>query len=106
MQNESTDFVINSDGTVTRLNYTPVEKTAEEKLESEYQQLVYDMSHPERFTADEMKQKSQRRAELHNVLGKDKFITKKDGKIMDAAARMREKLRTQILQNKQSKQND
>lgn len=103
MQNESKDFVINSDGSVTRKNYTPVEQTAEDKLEAEYNQLVYDMSHPERFSADEMAQKSQRRAELHSILGKDKFITVKNGKFMDAAARMREKLRAQLLQNNQSK---
>lgn len=99
------DFVVNSDGSVTSLTgAVSVKKTSEDQLEAEYNQLVYDMSHPERFTPDEMAAKSERHAELHKALGKDKFMTTKGGKMMDAAARMREKLREQLKQ-KQMAQN-
>ena len=94
---ESKDFVVNSDGSVTGLNgVTAANKTHEYELDAEYSQLVYDMSHPERFTADEMAAKAARRTELHKTLGKDKLITENGGKMMDAAARMREKLRAQL----------
>lgn len=96
---EDNNFVVNSDGSVTRLDGdTTIKKTHEDELEAEYNKLVYDMSHPERFTPAEIEAKAQRRAELHNALGKDKFLTEKGGKLMDAAARMREKLRAKMQQ--------
>jgi len=117
---EGKDFIINPDGSVTLSDWKePVkskEQQAEDAQEAEYNQLVYDMSHPERFSAEEMAAKKERREELHKILGKDKFIQNKAGKLQDASARMREQLRAKLKQQQsgpsladiamQQKQND
>lgn len=100
MAEHGKDFIINESGEIVSLNGDlAMTKTPEDKLEAEYNQLVYDMSHPERFTNAQMAGMAARRAELEKTLGKDKFITvNKEGKFMDAAARMRAKQREKIAQ--------
>lgn len=99
---ENKNIVVNPDGSVTNKDYKEPELSPDQKrefeLSAEYEDLVYDMSHPERFTADEMAEKAKRRAELHKILGKDKLITEKGGKMLDAAARMREQMRAKLKQ--------
>jgi len=43
-----------------------MKKTEAEKIYEEYNKLVYDLSHPDRFSAEEYEQKKLRRAEIEN----------------------------------------
>jgi len=60
------DFYIDEDGVIHRnADGAPVfEKATEDLLYKEYNKLVYDLSHPERFSPNEYKQKQKRRAEI------------------------------------------
>ena len=59
------DFKINEFGEIIRDGAIPVrEKTSEEEIYEEYTKLVYDLSHPERFSTEEYEQKKKRRAEI------------------------------------------
>ena len=59
-------YRIDENGVVHREgNSAPVFKNAtEDLLYEEYNKLVYDLSHPERFSPEEYKQKQERRAEI------------------------------------------
>ncbi len=59
-------YTIDEDGVIHRDgNSAPVFKNAtEDLLYEEYNKLVYDLSHPERFSPEEYKQKQKRRAEI------------------------------------------
>ena len=65
------DFVVNSDGSVTSLTGESGKKNIEnEDLYSERGRLVYESSHPERFSPTEIEQKKTRIAELDKILGR------------------------------------
>ena len=59
-------YRIDENGVVHREgNNAPVfKKATEDLLYEEYNKLVYDLSHPERFSPEEYKQKQERRAEI------------------------------------------
>ena len=59
-------YQIDENGVIHRdSNSAPVFKRAtEDLLYEEYNKLVYDLSHPERFSPEEYKQKQKRRAEI------------------------------------------
>ena len=59
-------YQIDENGVVHRDgNSAPVfEKATEDLLYEEYNKLVYDLSHPERFSPAEYKQKQERRTEI------------------------------------------
>ena len=100
---EGKDFVVNPDGSVTILNdQITIKKTHEDELEAEYNDLVYNMSHPERFSDQEMADMAARRAELHKKLNKDKYINA----MADMKAKARAKLEQQAAVANQKKQND
>ena len=59
------DFKINEFGEIIRDGVAPHrEKTPEEEIYEEYHKLVYDLSHPERFSGEEYEQKKKRRTEI------------------------------------------
>ncbi|MBQ6736666.1 MAG: hypothetical protein IJQ90_04255 [Alphaproteobacteria bacterium] len=59
-------YQIDEDGVIHRDtdNITVFRKSTEDLLYEEYNKLVYDLSHPERFSPEEYKQKQERRAEI------------------------------------------
>lgn len=58
-------YQIDEDGVIHRDNNAHViRKATEDLLCEEYNKLVYDLSHPERFSPEEYKQKQERRAEI------------------------------------------
>ena len=59
-------YQIDEDGVIHRDtdNITVFRKSTEDLLCEEYNKLVYDLSHPERFSPEEYKQKQERRAEI------------------------------------------
>lgn len=59
-------YQIDEDGVIHRDtdNITVFRKATEDLLYEEYNKLVYDLSHPERFSPEEYKQKQERRAEI------------------------------------------
>lgn len=66
------DFVVNDDGSVTSLTGESGKKNIEnEDLYSERSRLVYESSHPERFSPTEIEQKKARIAELDKILGRE-----------------------------------
>ena len=96
------DFYIDEDGVIHRnADGGPVfEKATEDLLYKEYNELVYDLSHPERFSPDEYKQKQKRRAEieqggydfLKNDVNLDAFKTgKSDGLPLDLVANFKQR---------------
>ena len=56
-------YVIDEDGVIHR-NVPPFKKATEDLLYEEYNKLVYDLSHPERFSPEEYESKQKRRAEI------------------------------------------
>ncbi len=59
------DFKVNEFGEIVRNGVNPVLKKApEEEIYAEYHKLVYDLSHPERFSVEEYEQKKKRRLEI------------------------------------------
>lgn len=59
------DFKVNEFGEIVRNGVVSVgKKTSEEEIYEEYQKLVYDLSHPERFSIEEYEQKKKRRIEI------------------------------------------
>lgn len=63
-------FVVNADGSVTRMDGTAAKVNIEnEDLYSERSRLVYESSHPERFSPAEIAQKRTRIDELNKILG-------------------------------------
>lgn len=88
---EKNKYTIDEDGVIHRGdNDAPVFKEAtEDLLYKEYNKLVYDLSHPERFSPEEYKQKQKRRAEIEqagydfvkNDVNLDAFRTKDSGGI-------------------------
>ena len=42
----------------------PTDISPEQEIQNEYNKLVYDLSHPERFSAEEYEQKKKRRTEI------------------------------------------
>lgn len=65
------DFVVNPDGSVTSLvGETAKVNIENEDLYSERSRLVYESSHPERFSADEIEQKKAQIAQLDKILGR------------------------------------
>ena len=92
---EGKDFVVNPDGSVTRLHGNTVSKTpqqvAQDKLAKERSDLEYEIfSHPERWTPDELARKKERFAQLNEILGID---VKKSA---NALASARERLRARV----------
>ena len=59
-------YQIDEDGVIHRDtdNITVFRKSTEDLLYEENNKLVYDLSHPERFSPEEYKQKQERRAEI------------------------------------------
>lgn len=59
-------YQIDEDGVIQRDtdNIAVFRKSTEDLLYEEYNKLVYDLSHPERFSPEEYKQKQERRAEI------------------------------------------
>lgn len=69
---EGKDFVVNADASVTYLNGKSGKTNIEnEDLYSERGRLVYEVSHPERFSPQEIAIKKERIAELDKILGKN-----------------------------------
>lgn len=66
---EKNKYTIDEDGVIHRSddNISVFKKTTEDLLYEEYNKLVYDLSHPERFSPEEYKQKQQRRTEIEQM---------------------------------------
>lgn len=62
---EKNKYTIDEDGVIHRDNNAHIiRKATEDLLCEEYNKLVYDLSHPERFSPEEYKRKQERRAEI------------------------------------------
>ena len=63
---EKNKYTIDEDGVIHRggNDASVFKKATEDLLYEEYNKLVYDLSHPERFSPEEYKQKQERRAEI------------------------------------------
>ena len=82
---EKNKYTIDEDGVIHRDNNAHIiRKATEDLLCEEYNKLVYDLSHPERFSPEEYKQKQKRRTEIEqsgydfvkNDFNPDAFTTK------------------------------
>jgi hypothetical protein len=72
-----------------------IKKTEAEKIYEEYNKLVYDLSHPERFSAEEYEQKKRRRTEIENSgadLGNKNAV---NYKMAELKLKLKEKSKTQ-----------
>ena len=97
----SEKFIIDEDGTIHRNVAVPAfKKATEDLLYEEYNRLVYDLSHPERFSQEEYELKKKRRKEIEqsgydfvkNDVNLDNFKTKdSDGFPLDLVAKFKQR---------------
>ena len=98
----SEKFTIDEDGVIHRATGSGAvfKKATEDLLYEEYNRLVYDLSHPERFSSDEYEQKKKRRAEIEQGgydfvkcdVNLDAFRTKdSDGLSLDLVAKFKQR---------------
>ncbi|MBQ1927893.1 MAG: hypothetical protein II179_02390 [Alphaproteobacteria bacterium] len=95
-------YLVDEEGVIHRDGVTvpAFKKATEDLLYEEYNKLVYDLSHPERFSPEEYKSKQKRRAEieqggydfLKNDVNLDAFKTgKSEGLPLDLVANFKQR---------------
>lgn len=87
---------INEFGEIIRDESVPArEQTPEEKAYEEYTKLVYDLSHPERFSVEEYEQKKARRTELEQ----SGLLTNDDKSVQFKIAQLKMQIKSQQNDN-------